>query len=1042
MHRITIAAIVLMVLAQAAHAQRQHVLFKNTAGLKLREQTQSVFTQIDQSAVKTIVKDRSVMIGLSIPMPDGKDMPLTLERMSVVNEASRLTVMNDDGPVHSILGANTVWYRTPLRDVGMAVFTFHASGHVSGLIDGPGGRYVIGARTGAETSDQYVVTHDAPSSFSCKTTTDVMSNEVERLVSEAHTAVKQATDNVQGADTLTMEIAVEADYLLRRKFATVELAQAYITQLMAVLSTVYERDLAVKFVVTNVRIWNTSNDPYSDNKGIFDGLLEDFISEYRTNMTLVPRDIAVFITSRNANGGIAKTIGGLCEVDGSYCAGDAQLQLTPLPTYMWDMFMFAHEIGHVCGGLHTQSCLWPTGPLDSCVASESGTCVTNSMTKPTRGTIMSYCSQQISNGAVVVYEFHPLSRNVVRSYIQSAPCVGNEPVKRINRLYGIARDGISGLPLAGLKLTLGRFIDNIVRQVPSSAGDTVVTTKADGSYEFIGLGMGIYYVEPPEGYVQYPYVVSGENFQNSVQVADSAVSYHVVLTKGQRLEVNITTADTTTTFALNIFSDVFAGLSASAHEILRANDTTLRFIGYVPYGTYILVPIASKFKFVPNKIVVEINDGQGPRSVRFDSRTTLPFNLVTIALAVGERPAWPTPGQNRLVGGMGYKLANSKTSQVIAVGSVPADGVVVVDAVGSSGLYSFGIESDTMNKAPYSGSQDVYPEYNNFMATYILQGRIKPLLARSYVMSVRMSEYVPLVSPTVLRNKSNPMQSITAVAMPFPIKILGRDLSQFSVALPGYISFSDVVNEDYETTPLFSPYVRSHLIAAAMSGGYILGDDSASAPWHIAMAVEGAAPARVLKVEWKNLRVQTYIDNDFYKPIEVGPFSFQIHVFENGTIEYVYDAPDSVQFPVATSIGLRGNDVLDWNVVSQGADSTMDNVTAGFAYNTQPTAKISSVSDVPKGLTYRWELGAVGVEDADESEFGVYPIPATAMIWLRGVDGRADVRIINDRGADVPSVSIPEGLPRINVSMLASGRYTIVVKAGNTTRSVPLLIAR
>ncbi|MBC8124306.1 MAG: hypothetical protein H7X70_01110, partial [Candidatus Kapabacteria bacterium] len=270
MNRSIVTLLAFLLLASASTAQRQHDIFSSP----LTKTIASVVAQtrvitVDALEIQNVVQEKAPRISFTVPMPHEPNLTLTLDRMTVVAPGSRLTVMTNDGPQHSILGTNAVWYRTTLPENGFAVFTFGADGSVTGMIDGKMGRFVIGHKATSSDPQEYIVAREKIQQFSCGTPTEMLSSELDKLIAESHRAVAKVSEDAQAGDTIIMEIAVEADYQLRRKLGTLELATTYVTQLLAILSTIYERELAVKFVITNVRIWDTSNDPYTDNKGIF-----------------------------------------------------------------------------------------------------------------------------------------------------------------------------------------------------------------------------------------------------------------------------------------------------------------------------------------------------------------------------------------------------------------------------------------------------------------------------------------------------------------------------------------------------------------------------------------------------------------------------------------------------------------------------------------------------------------------------------------------------------------------------------------------------
>ena len=253
--------VVLGCMCTLGFAQRTHDVFTRTNVISKSDVAQTVSLTANVKAVQSIVRNREGHIEFVVPMPSGASRSLSLTRWSIANAASRLTVMTENGPRHSSLGEGLVWYRSTSASGEMAVFTFHSSGEMSGMIDGPAGRYLIGRQYREQTRNAYVVMRDHDAPYTCATPTEKMSRELDRLISEAHHTLKYQED-VQSTDTITMEIAVEADHDLYTSLETLEATQTYVAQLLAAMSSVYERELSVRFVVTNLRIWESASDPY------------------------------------------------------------------------------------------------------------------------------------------------------------------------------------------------------------------------------------------------------------------------------------------------------------------------------------------------------------------------------------------------------------------------------------------------------------------------------------------------------------------------------------------------------------------------------------------------------------------------------------------------------------------------------------------------------------------------------------------------------------------------------------------------------------
>lgn len=1020
------------------HAQRSYNVFHKASVSNKVESVQSTAVMVNPVVIRALVSEKHPRVSIDIPMPQGANLVLILDRWSIVDQASRLTVMTDDGPVHYSLGSGLVWYRATLPNGGMAVLTFSAAGGMSGLIDVSEGRYLIGRQTSSSDPKFYVVMRDYDAPYTCATPVDRLSKELHRLIGEASEAVKSAGERTQAGDTVTIELAIEADFMLVQEFGSKELATLYIGELVAALSNVYERELGVRFILTNLRIWDTPMDPYDDEASIFQ-LFFDFIDLYRSTMTTVRRDLAVFITSRGGQGGIARTIGGICQEDGSYCAGDVLRKIKAYPTWSWDVGMLAHEVGHVCGGIHTHSCYWPNGPLDSCVASESGSCVTTEEARPTRGTIMSYCHQQIPNGAVMTMEFHPLHRNVLRSYIRSTACLGNESRPRISRLEGVTMDAITGKPLSGVRITIVPVNDEIYRQTLPPIGDSVVTTTADGSYAFQGLGSGLYQLVITPPFVAYPVSLSEQSRYNAVMIADSVVHHDLKVVKGRIVDLTITNDGDTTPVTLNIYSDQLPNLlDAVQLPIDEAGLGSIKVSQAVPVGRYIVVPTASGRAFTPNKVVVDLVASDDPMSVSFASSSTLPLLTSSVGLGVFEYNPTSTQAKYKLSGGMPYSLTNFYTDKVISEGMIPDDGVVVVNNVAIDTLYSFDTQIDTNDYAPLIDYVVVYPNYFT-CGTYIQQWRRKPLIVREYSMSVLNTPYVSLVDPIILRNKAMAFNRPIRVDLPFPLRIGDRDMQTMHVARNGYVTFG------YTALPTWVRYPIGQMDEAMMIvapfAAELHPDTTATNAWHIAWKSEGVSPDRVVIIEWRNLTLRMYNWNTGQAK-DVGRFSFQAHIHERGQIDMVYDAAENVVEQIIAVIGLRGNDILDNQLLTARSANNLTDVNAIYIPNASAFVSLLTSDGMKKGLTYRWELAATLVDEDELTKLAVTPVPASSEVLISGLNEAADVRIIDALGSVVASAKLEKGNTHLYIGSIAAGRYTLVVSQSGTLSALPMLIIR
>ncbi|MBL8003081.1 MAG: T9SS type A sorting domain-containing protein [Flavobacteriales bacterium] len=87
---------------------------------------------------------------------------------------------------------------------------------------------------------------------------------------------------------------------------------------------------------------------------------------------------------------------------------------------------------------------------------------------------------------------------------------------------------------------------------------------------------------------------------------------------------------------------------------------------------------------------------------------------------------------------------------------------------------------------------------------------------------------------------------------------------------------------------------------------------------------------------------------------------------------------------------------------------------------------------------------AVGIEEEPAVTFALYPNPATDLVRLDlgALNGRAEVTIIDAAGRLLVQRNAQASTQWLDISALANGTYTVVVRAGGGTRSRPLVVLR
>jgi PKD repeat protein len=195
---------------------------------------------------------------------------------------------------------------------------------------------------------------------------------------------RTATDGAPGEPVC--RVAIDCDYQYFKEMGEDEAAGLdYVAVLLAAASSIYERDVGVALRLSFVRVWTTP-DPYQTCGA--EGL-DAFRSSFHPAGP--PANIGFKFSGCGGAGGAIGIVS--CENAGTSSMAAAAGRVVgffPYPIVTsddnWDLYMVAHEIGHLFGSPHTH-CYDP--PLDSCHTSEQS-CY-NGPKVCSRGSIMSYC---------------------------------------------------------------------------------------------------------------------------------------------------------------------------------------------------------------------------------------------------------------------------------------------------------------------------------------------------------------------------------------------------------------------------------------------------------------------------------------------------------------------------------------------------------------------------------------------------------------------------------------------------------------------------
>jgi hypothetical protein len=843
----------------------------------------------------------------------------------------------------------------------------------------------------------------------CRTAPELVSPQIRKMVASS----RKQVDHVQSDDTLTLDVAIECDGDLVRELGSIEAARAYVTHLIAVGSAVYEQELRVRLRIANLRIWTPEDSPY-DYEASVGELLGDFVQLYDSTMNDIERDIAVFITSRTSGQGIARSIGGLCEKGASYCAIDIKASVEDYPTWSWDASVLCHEIGHVCGGIHTQSCFWPQ-PLDSCIASESGVCYSSEEVRPTRGTIMSYCHMQQNNGGTVVLEFHPRQRPILRAYIEQAQCLGSPGRRRdTSALTVIVRDR-QGRPLQGVQLSLSPIDDDLYGGLPKPPKQPIKLSDANGRVRFDSLGVALYTIDIAKPFIRIGIDEFEDDASVTTMVESSESQSILTLSKSVLTRFIIDSVNNGNTVVLSRFmSSPEVRLELDNCPTSTQASTSI-YERYIVPGAYVVVPSAIGWRFMPQSRQHTIDPDSAIVTLQFTGVKTSDSQM-TIAIGAGFVNRTSAPWQG-LVGGDEYRLYDDDAGDIVAADVVPENGVAIIENMPAERVYSAWTNIDTAQYARwYQVHNAVVPIYGVPSTLFVKRERKRPLFARPYIFSRSIGTYKPLFEPVFLQNNAKPRNVISQIETPFELPTGGRTISVYR---NGFLTFGT------NRLPLYTilPLQMTDDVDAIVSplGMFIVPDINAPNPWHVAYEIQGVAPNRVAVIEWQELAARVF--NFQGIATTSGRFTFQVRIHENSTIEFVYQRPVALLLPTSAHIGLRGADELDNSIVRFQSNSA-SNATAGFEFETNPRNVIYE-TDMPSGLTYRWSRGATSVA-SDERE-SVTAATLGNKIQLRSASLMRRVHVYSLHGALVVDMPSNSEFAELSCDGLASGPYTVVV---------------
>jgi cysteine-rich repeat protein len=377
---------------------------------------------LDTGGLASLRASRELTI-TDFPLGGDGTATITVERFEPFTTDARAVVMEAGGPRTLELPDQQYYRGRVAGDSSSLVLVIAAADTARGWVATGGTIYRFGRdRTGVHVSwalrDADPNVFPGPGAF-CDN--DALAD----LVS-AHPGRTGTLDNAQASPpptsgfspTLLAQVAIETDQELLAMFGgSTDDALAYLSDLAAAISTIYDNDTNVRIKFSFIRLWTTPDPWVGADTG---DMLDELQAYWQANEGSTPRDITHLVSGRGS-GGLAY-LDVLCDTTYGYGVSAVHGEFNVMdPDDTWDVVVVAHELGHNFGSVHTH-CYIP--PIDECYSGEAGCYSGPESLPPGGGTIMSYCHLLSGGMSNVNLNFGATVSAVLRTGAENGICIG------------------------------------------------------------------------------------------------------------------------------------------------------------------------------------------------------------------------------------------------------------------------------------------------------------------------------------------------------------------------------------------------------------------------------------------------------------------------------------------------------------------------------------------------------------------------------------------------------------------------------------------
>jgi len=382
--------------------------FSNSKSEKVAQKVlKSIELTLDETAINRLLREKQSFLNLKIPVNESNYFELELVRNNF--QTPNYKVSTSKSKAEPYQKAEMLFYKGIIKNDNQSLAAVSITNNqIRILASDTSGNYVVGKVP--DSNSKYVLYNDVnlknDPQYTCETPEEPEENNVDA--------------NTAGNTVISGEcvpIYIEADFaFFQNNGSSVENVEVYLNSLFNEVETIYFNEsigvtISEIFVHTEAGPFVTSINT-ADALGRFRALRQNNFSGRLGHL----------ISGRTLGGGRAG-IDVLCSVNRNHAVSALDGFFNTFPMYSWDLYVFAHEMGHNFGSRHTHACAWNGNntAIDSCDDFTEGSCSLPGIPAE-GGTIMSYCHQN-STGINFSLGFGQQPGDLIRSRFNNSSCI-------------------------------------------------------------------------------------------------------------------------------------------------------------------------------------------------------------------------------------------------------------------------------------------------------------------------------------------------------------------------------------------------------------------------------------------------------------------------------------------------------------------------------------------------------------------------------------------------------------------------------------------